>query len=1520
MKIYLFLKNRILTFLIPSIAYGNFSFDEFEDENSKLINIETIDDEWYFYSTSDVKIIENKQPVDHLKLLSGKYYVLKRKNTSYLIYVSEINDSIQKIYSYNEKFNLTLGKKNDSGIVFPSKFIGDVCTTIKYENNKILLEKGDYFCYLDGDIIDSKTKTIRFGQEISIYYLKIIILPKLLLIIGDSNIKINNLSNFNLKEIRIEKEENKDIEIEDKQLYTKEEYYFKTPRLRRFIKTRDIELSKPPALNTDEDLPAILTLGPMFTMAIVSLVSLSNVIMDINTKGSDISKAIPQLITSIAMLISSLVWPLIINWYNKRLKKKRKKRVEKKYMNYLSGRKIELDEEAKYQGYVLKENLLSTNECVETILKHGYNFWDRRNDQDDFLQVRLGIGSEKLDVNINYSFEDFTVEEDELKQQVDNFVKNYEKINDVPIKYSFFKNKITAIIGNYYKSHNFANNLILQLLTFYTYEDLKIVVFTNDENKSNWDYLKYIPHNFSDMRDIRFFSSNVENAKNISEYLMYIAKQRQEYAANGNSNKPFMPYFIVLIDDYNMIKSFEIMKILTEEDADIGFSIVLVQEKLNELPSKCNNFISLSQTAKSELNSIGAEEQEHLEFNEEIVYDIDMMNIARSIANIPIELESNDASIPETLSFLEMEKVGKIEQLNILNRWNTNDSTISLRAEVGIDALGNFIYLDLHEKEHGPHGLIAGTTGSGKSEFIITYVLSLCVNFSPDIVSFVFIDYKGGGLALAFENRTTGVILPHLAGTITNLDKGEMDRTLVSIDSEIKRRQEVFNKARETLGESTIDIYKYQRYYKEGKLSDPVPHLFIICDEFAELKSQQPEFMNNLISIARIGRSLGVHLILATQKPTGVVDDQIWSNSKFKVCLKVQDEMDSKEMLKKPDAAYIKQAGRFYLQVGYDEYYVLGQSGWCGAKYYPSDKIITEEDKSINFIDDSGMFIKSVVNNDNVKMETKGDQFNSILNLIIEVSKKIDKKSKRLWLDNIPPKIVLDDIINKYNIKSIPYDVDAILGEYDAPEKQFQNIVKYNYVNDGNTIIYGNDGLENEMLLDALIYSTAKLHTTEEVNFYIMDYGSESLRKYEKLPHIGGIIYSADEEKKNNLIKLIKDEINSRKKLFSNYGGSYQNYIKSSKLPIIVVVLNNYDSIMEENENFYDIMPEITRDSERYGIVFVLSCNSISSIRGNLVNNFGNIFAFKLKDVIDYMSIFGVKTNNAPRDIFGRGFIKHDTLHEFQTASLDGNDENLYSFVENFVKEQGKINKTNAKPIPMLPVNVRFDDIKSKFTGIKSVPVGIFKNNLDIASIDFLEDLGYLISANRLQNTEIFVKSLISMFKAIKGLELFVFDPLKALNMDKKYIQNYFVDNIDQTMLELNKYIDKLKNEKSDVNGIIIIYGLDKFVSKIETDTLIGDFSKLIKTYEKIGVIVAEAEVKAKDYTYETWFKSLFNLNNGIWVGKGINEQSLYHISSTTSEMNKSISNNMGYIIKDCSNNLCKLLDFFSKEEEEQDE
>ena len=795
-------------------------------------------------------------------------------------------------------------------------------------------------------------------------------------------------------------------------------------------------------------------------------------------------------------------------------------------------------------------------------------------------------------------------------------------------------------------------------------------------------------------------------------------------------------------------------------------------------------------------------------------------------------------------------------------------------------------------------------TGSGKSEFIITYILSMCINYSPLDVNFILIDYKGGGLAGAFENKKAGLVLPHLVGTITNLDKAELDRTLVSISSEIKHRQIVFNDARDKLGESTIDIYKYQKFYKEGYLDIPVPHLFIICDEFAELKDQQPEFIENLISVARIGRSLGIHLILATQKPSGVVNDQIWSNSKFRVCLKVQDESDSREMLKRPEAADIVETGRYYLQVGNNEYFALGQSAYSGAKYFPAEKIMKQVDKSLNFINNYGYFIKSVQAASNVLTQSKGDQLTSILESIIEVSNLSSKKAERLWLENIPENIYTDDLINKYQVSFNQNDCFAIIGEYDAPEIQTQGLLTYNLINDGNTIIMGTDGKEREEVLNTIIYSTTKNYSPNDIVYYIIDYGSEELYQFSHFPHVGGYVSQSDKDKYNNLIKLLKKEISNRKKLFSNYGGSYNSYIKETgkKLPIFTVIINNYDSFFDNNQNSYDI----------YGVVFILSCNASNSVHSRLSLNFDNIYALKLKDSSEYVTAFGVKTNKLPREYFGRGLVNNNGVHEFQTSKVNKPGESLNSVISSYINKYSDI---NVKHIPELPSVVSLDIIGTNFKGLNQTPIGILKNNLDLYNYDFTYNNGTIISSNKIVNTEKFVKSLLFEFIKTNNLNTIIIDAINSLNLNKELFKNYYNSNYNEVIDEINNYIKR--NDFQNNQVVIFVYGLTNLIDNLNNNILFDELLSNVRLNKNVNIVAVDSMAKLKNISFESWYTKTFSVNDGIWIGRGVADQSIFRISNINKEMYEIINNNMGYVIDENSADLIKMINFISSEGDE---
>ncbi|MBO4903621.1 MAG: FHA domain-containing protein [Lachnospiraceae bacterium] len=253
----------------------------------------------------------------------------------------------------------------------------------------------------------------------------------------------------------------------------------------------------------------------------------------------------------------------------------------------------------------------------------------------------------------------------------------------------------------------------------------------------------------------------------------------------------------------------------------------------------------------------------------------------------------------------------------IAENYRNCDIATHFDAPIGIGPDGKKIILDLHEKAAGPHGLIAGTTGSGKSELLTTLILSFSARYPADKLAFFLIDYKGGGMSNLFSE------LPHVLGNISNLSASESRRSMISLKSENIKRQKLF------AGAGVNNINDYTRLYDEGRVSVPLPHVLVIVDEFAELKKEEPDFMDRLISISQVGRSLGIHLILATQKPSGVVDDKIRSNTRFRIALRLVDSSDSMDMLHRPDAAAIRECGRAYLQVGNDEVFECFQSGYA---------------------------------------------------------------------------------------------------------------------------------------------------------------------------------------------------------------------------------------------------------------------------------------------------------------------------------------------------------------------------------------------------------------------------------------------------------------------------------------------------------------------------------------------------------------------------------------------------------------
>ncbi len=1528
MQILLIKSDKMFKYSFPNENMSTYWIKDYDenDNERELIVMEKVDNSWLLYSNELCRIEENGKLKAQAEIIENNFYTLKINDSAennndekpyVLLYVCNENDSTFVSYNISEYGEFTIGTGPDQNIILSGDYVLPAhAVLIKNENGlRIKALDNTYGVFLNGNKITESI--IESGDRIFIYGYSIIALNDYILINNFENrLKINSGLIVKRALPKYTEELIETVEDDNAVLYNENDYFSRQPRFVTSIKEEELKIDNPPGKLEQDETPLLYTLGPMVTMTMTSAISVSTSVSNLMNGTATWKSALPAIVIAVAMIASTILWPSLMKRYNKKKTEKKEQERQQKYTEYLAEKRQKIINIRNNQYQVLVENYPAPNDLTNIILNRSRSLWERQIQSDDFLNVRIGIGTIPLKIKLSYGMEDFTMIEDNLKDELNRLTESAKDIPSSPVTIDLTSRNKLVLIGETKNKESMLKSIILQLVTYHAYNDLKLVFMINDDSSGIWNDLKILPHNWSDAKDIRFFANNYDEMSKLSFYLEQVFTARK-YSDDGGkqvenkiSFRNVQPYYLIIVDNIKKNKNIEIIEKVLKEKNNLGFGLIILNDEISNLPNECTDFL----TADGENSAIITNDLNKDNQQKFIMDNTDNINLGlmcEKLSNIPIKATEMFNELKNSVGFLEVYKVGKIEQLNILDRWEKNNPINSLSVPIGVRSDGEVFNLDLHEKFHGPHGLIAGMTGSGKSEFIITYILSMCLNFSPEEVSFVLIDYKGGGLTGAFENKLNGIRLPHLAGTITNLDTAEIKRSLSSIQSELKRRQELFNKVKSELNESTLDIYKYQQLYREGLIKEPISHLFIVSDEFAELKSQQSEFMNELISTARIGRSLGVHLILATQKPSGIVDDQIWSNSKFKVCLKVQEKSDSMDVIKRPDAVTLKKAGRFYLLVGYNDYFAIGQAAYAGTKYIPKDKITKVVDRDISFINNIGDTIRNVETTKRIETVSQGEELPNILRYIYENAKEKNMIARKLWLDKIPAEIFVTSLMRKYAFMSKPWEIKAVIGELDDPNNQRQDILTLDFNDNGNTLVYGVSG--KEIFLSSLIYSLIINHSSDEINIYIIDFGSEMFGTFLNAPQIGDVVFINESEKLTNLFSTVTKELERRKKLFADYSGSYNLYIKNSgnTLPRIIIFINNYESLNENYENYVDTIASLSREGEKYGINFVITATGVNAVRGKTAQNFNKQFCLSFNDPSDYTTILGSTKGMIPSDIEGRGLVKIDnTLYEFQTAYPYKWDE-INTFIKNICSQLSEKVKKRAGKIAVLPSHVRMIDINSSISDIRNTPIGIEKDSLETSTFDFGKNPVSLVSAQDITMLDKFIPSLGQVFQNMYNVELIMVDANESIKDSSKF-KNYYSDNFGDVLTRLESSCSK----ENDRTTIFIIFGVEAFISSFDADTarkLKTAFSN-VKNYKNVRIIFADSIAKIKMYEYEDFYRNCVQAIYAIWIGSGITDQFTIKSSTYNKTTRSQIPNDFGYNVDRGNATQIKLLDFYTEE------
>lgn len=1172
------------------------------------------------------------------------------------------------------------------------------------------------------------------------------------------------------------------------------------------------------------------------------------VLLTVLLRGSFSSNISMVLFSTVTMAIGGVTSVITYFQTGKETKEKAKKRKES-YEHYIADCEQTIIEKRTEESQILHSIYISPETEIQNVREFSAELFDRNATDDDFLDILLGYGTLRSGQQVSYRQHEVFEATDELFSLPQQLHDKYEFMENTP---SYVRSRTVnaiGIVGDDIRLREIVRNISLDLVTRQYFDDINLYYFLPDGFQNEKNALRMLPHVRNTSIDRKNISDDEESNATLLETLF---KQLCDREAMGTAIQHANWLVVFIYADDSQIMRHPLMEFIEKASALHTVFIFLTKHK-DLLPQGCTSIIRLANNVPmGVLSSLVSDVPDQL-FSFKAIDNKELNEVALRLAPVyssEITLASH-LSTNETL--FNMLDIRNENEIDIIKNWKEADTTKSIAAPLGILNNGNVLSLDLHETVHGPHGLVAGTTGSGKSQVLISYILSLATRYSPEDVAFAVIDFKGGDIVKQLPG------LPHIVGSITNLSKDEINRSLQSINAEKNKRMMLFDEDHANVS----NITEYTRAYKAGKINVPLPHLFIIVDEFAELKSQFPDSMQDLISIARVGRSLGIHMILCTQKPSGVVDGQIWSNSDFQLCLRVQTREDSNEVLKSPLAAEIHEPGRGYLSVGRTSTFDLFQSGYSGAS---SDLTALDADYCISQVDVSGR--KTVLlDHKHTSGAKEISQREAILDRIIEAFEQSGLSRPEPLCQPPLPDLLPFEMQTTGNEYSIP------VGIYDDPDSQALRTLTVD-VEGRNTLIVGNSQMGKTNMLLSMVRHIASVMTSGQIQVYAIDYNAKALKSMEKLDIVGGVVVEGEQDKLTSLFRILRQAVEERKALLMSAGvttfHAYRELNKESGIPVILVILDNYAIFKEMyEENMGSMLSFLLREGPSLGISFVVTTQQLSIINYRIAYLFTQRFAMALNDRSDYSSILE-NCRRGLKDIPGRVLTSIDKkIFEGQIyEAFSGKTEaQRIEHIQSFVAEHTGGTSEVAKRIPEIPELLTYDYIASTFHQMNpdELPLGMDYDDIIPICLNLVHSFSLsLIGGN--DNEQLRFTSLFANFSAaMSDCRVHVFDrydkPLRTMlhevpNLHYTSDSGELKDFFENLMPELDKQLQTASQADSGqpegTLHVIILNGMDVLRYLSGQASLVSSFQRIAEDYRRMKVFFLFADVANKPIRYSS--------------------------------------------------------------------
>lgn len=935
--------------------------------------------------------------------------------------------------------------------------------------------------------------------------------------------------------------------------------------------TMEIEL--PLAKGTQENLPAIFVLGPSITMGLSSTAMGLFSFWLAAERKQDLLSVVPTLLMSLSMALGTILWPLL----SKRYERKQQRRKEEKrcyvYSCYLLEVKQRIQQAMQEETAYLQHWYPPVSKlCVDFLAQQPYRL--RCVNHADWLHVVLGQGSCPAGIDLQIPHVS-SMTQDVLLDKLHGLQAGQFRLENVPIVADLRECQSLCLEGERSVCIDTLLNILLQLVIQQPEKETRICIAA-DKALISREKLFCLPHLFVDRQRLLVWDETSAGR----------CRRLLEAVVDDEGIKDV----IVCILEPCLTDSLQLP----------------AHEKIHQL--RWSDTLNNAADLQLQINGRSVRwPQRHADFTIDTCTERQRRAAFVQRSAYP----KDSARGKKMLSFLKLFHCHSVEELQIASRYQGSDAAKSLRVIIGQSADGGELYLDAHEHSHGPHGLLAGMTGSGKSECLLTYLLSLAVTFSCQDVSFLLIDFKGGTMANALAK------LPHTAGIITNLDKGILMRCMCAIEGELTRRQQQLADTGERYGISSMDIDKYMQLRKQHPSLTAMPHLFLVADEFAELKQLFPAVLDHLRQCARIGRSLGIHLLLATQKPFGVVDEQIWSNARFRLCLKVADRNDSMDMLKKDSAVHLQHPGQLFLQVGHDEVFVQGQSAWTQAPYDPCGK--EASDLYLSYYDSDGNMQDLPMAGGTVAKT----ELEAVCDALCAIS---TERAAPLWMPPLKPNLQQEELPAK--------ETALTLGLLDDLAHQQQIPFSMSVWDGRNLAVCGMVGSGKSMFVETLIQSC--LVKSENI-LYLFDFDKPLFMKYAQYQQVAAVFQREDAEGIQSFFSFMRRMIKQRRAQRSEQG--------------ILCILHNYEVFHELYQELEEELLYLLREGKKYGIVCCITTAVLQQIPMRIQACLEDWYALQCAQHEDYSYLFSCEQSCIPLTQPGCGLMKYnDTLCMFQIA------------------------------------------------------------------------------------------------------------------------------------------------------------------------------------------------------------------------------------------------------------------------------